>query len=144
MSFISQSHLTGSAIEPCYFCGNSCPRSSSFNIPYGYTTVFCCTIECKTVISAFLYACNKKYPFDISDRCDAAIDHFCYSRKCRSSDYNLNVSLLKRLIHYYISVRYFSATKNYATIDSLMYDNRDGDIWSHDDPFSDSYSDDLP
>ena len=134
---------SGKQIESCYFCSLRCPRSSCYNIQIGYGTVFCCTIECATVINAYLYVYSHYKVFSYSN-IDKAIDHFCYSKRCRASDYNLNVSQLKRLLGYYCTVRLGLTTKDSKHVDYLVTENRYGDIWSHDDPFDESFDDSFP
>src|SRR5271154_2187662 len=128
------SFKSGQQIETCYFCSIQCSRSSCYNIQIGYDTIFCCSIECCTIINAYLYASSHYKSFSFSN-IDKAVDHYCYSNKCRASDYNLNVSLIKRCLHYYCSVRFCGVVKDPNHVSYLLSDNRYNDEWSQDDPY---------
>src|SRR5439155_5519765 len=48
--------MSGKIIESCFICSSHAPRSSCYNVQIGYSTFYCCTIECNTVVNAFFYA----------------------------------------------------------------------------------------
>ena len=88
--------MSGKSIETCYICSEHSPRLSCYNIQIGYNTVFCCTIECSTIVNSYLYASSHYKTFSL-ENVEKAVDHYCYSNRCCASAYNLNVSLIKRV-----------------------------------------------
>ena len=118
-------------IESCYICSERFPRSSCYNIQFGFTTKFCCSIECCTIVNSYLYAVNHYKQFSL-DNVEKAVQHYCYSNRCRASDYNLNVSLISRVCRYYCQVRFCGVVKDFDYLKSL-FDCHEDDEWSHDD-----------
>ena len=137
-----QSIKSGSIIETCAVCAHRCPRSSCYNMMVGHTTIFCCTIECKTALNAYYHARNhNKSGFPSDDRFKLSVDHYCYSTKCRASSYNLNVSQIFRLTKYYSLVKHNWCQFSEEKFNSLN-EIRIGDEWSREDPFLEEFSDD--
>ena len=133
--------MSGKSIETCYICSERSPRSSCYNVQIGYNTVFCCTIECSTIINSYLYASSHYKTFSL-ENVEKAVDHYCYSNRCRASAYNLNVSLIKRVCSYYCLVRFQGVKKDFNYLKSL-FDYRVGDEFSHDDPFDSDFEDEF-
>src|ERR1044071_3402564 len=119
--------MSGKSIESCFICSEKSSRSQCYNIRFGYSTVFCCTIECCTILNSYLRASSKDR-FKIIDM-DKAVDHYCYSKRCASSSYNLNVSSLKRVCRYFTTVRFFGVQKDLKFLKSL-FESKIGDEWS--------------
>src|SRR2546423_11552369 len=90
--------MSGKSIETCYICSEHSPHSSCYNVQIGYNTVFCCTIECSIIVNSYLYASSHYKTFSL-ENVEKAVDHYCYSNRCRVSAYNLNVSLLKEFVN---------------------------------------------
>jgi len=135
--------MSGKIIESCFICSSHAPRSSCYNVQIGYSTFYCCTIECNTVVNAFFYA-RSHYKWACIENIEKAVEHYCKSTKCRASSYNLNMSLIKRVCTYFWEVRISKRQYNKEYLDSL-YNYLLGDEWSQEDPFdSEYYSDDLP
>src|SRR5688572_15264339 len=133
--------MSGKSIETCYICSECSSRSSCYNVQIGYSTYFCCTIECSTVVNSYLYACNH-YKQSSVKNIEKAVDHYCYSNRCRASGYNLNVSLIKRVCSYYYLVRNDKEIYNFNYLKSL-FNYRIGDEFSQDDPFDSDYEDEF-
>src|SRR5438270_16187 len=68
--------MSGKSIETCYICSEHSPRSSCYNIQIGYSTVFCCTIECSTIVNSYLYASSHYKTFSL-ENVEKAVDHDC-------------------------------------------------------------------
>src|SRR5437764_1777624 len=47
--------MSGKIIESCFICSSHTPRSLCYNVQIGYSTFYCCTIKCNTVVNAFFY-----------------------------------------------------------------------------------------
>jgi len=124
--------MSGKTIESCFICSEQSLRSLCYNTRFGYSTVFCCTIECCTILNSYLRAASYKNftPSDV----DKAVDHYCYSTKCAASSYNLNVSSLKRVCRYFCSVRFFGVQKDLKFI-KFLFESKIDDEWSHDEPY---------
>ena len=133
--------MSGKFIETCYICSERSPRSYCYNVQIGYKTVFCCSIECCTIVNSYLYASSHYKTFSL-ENVDKAVDHYCYSNRCRASDYNLNVSLIKRVCKYYCLVRFQGVKKDFNYLKSL-FDHCVGDKFSQDDSFDDEFDDDF-
>ena len=133
--------MSEKSIETCYICSERSPRSSCYNIQIGYSTVFCCTIECSTIVNSYLYA-SSHYKTVSLVNVEKAVDHYCYSNRCRASAYNLNVSLIKRVCKYYCLVRFQDVKKDFNYLKSL-FDHHVGDEFSQNDPFDDEFNDDF-
>ena len=144
--------MSGKSIETCYICSEHSPRSSCYNIQIGYSTYYCCTIECSTVVNSYFYArnfylnaCNhykhhhKQSPIEYIEK---VVDHYCYSNRCRASDYNLNVSLIKRVCSYYYNVLDKKEIHDFNYLKSL-FNYCVGDEFSHDDPFDSDFEDEF-
>ena len=135
--------MSGKIIESCFICSSHAPRSLCYNVQIGYSTFYCCTIECNTVVNAFFYA-RSHYKWACIENIEKAVEHYCKSIKCRASSYNLNMSLIKRVCTYFWEVRVSKRQYNKEYLDSL-YDYLPGDEWFQEDLFdSEYYSDDLP
>src|SRR5256714_1332882 len=89
--------MSGKFIETCYICPERSPRSYCYNVQIGYKTVFCCSIECCTIVNSYLYASSHYKTFSL-ENVDKAVDHYCYSNRCRASDYNFHYIIVKHKI----------------------------------------------
>src|ERR1044071_1757524 len=133
--------MSGKSIETCYICSEHSPRSSCYNVQIGYSTYFCCTIECNTIVNSYFYARNH-YKQSSIENIEKAVDHYCYSNKCRASSYNLNVSLIKRVCSYYYLVRNHNKNYDFNYLKSL-FEYRVGDEFSHEDPFDSDFENEF-
>ena len=55
--------MSGKSIETCYICSEHSPRSFCYNVQIGYSTYFCCTIECSTIVTPIFMSQVITKPF---------------------------------------------------------------------------------
>ena len=51
--------MSGKSIETCYICSECSSQSFYYNVQIGYSTYYCCIIECSTVVNSYFYAHNS-------------------------------------------------------------------------------------
>jgi len=123
--------------ETCYLCGVHCTRSNAIPLKYGYETIFLCSHECNTVVNSFLRSITHYKSSFSYENLEKSVRHYCYSNRCRTSSYNLNVSLIYRCAKYYAEVRFgtISLGQHKEHIRFLLSNDYYGDEWSHEDPY---------
>ena len=144
MSYYSEK--PGRQLEKCYLCDYEQHRSSCYNALLGYTTIFCCSLECLTILNSYHRAVTHYKSFNW-DNLEKSVRHYCYSSRSGVSSYNMNVSQILRCVEYYTKVR-LGIESNSACKEHMQFLTSEdcyGDEWSQEDLYSsDDYSDNLP